>query len=86
MTRHQKKKTAIKEQEKIDKYEDLKIESQKVWSAKVVVISVIVGALGTMLKKIHHYIKQIDIPADIVSIQKIAILGIAYILLTVIGI
>ena len=52
----------------------------------MVVISVIVGALGTMLKKIHHYIKQIDIPADIVSIQKIAILGIAYILLTVIGI
>ena len=44
------------------------------------VIPVVIGALGTMLKKIHHYIKEIDILTDIVSIQKTAILGTAYIL------
>ena len=77
---------AIKEQEKIDKYQDLRIELQKVWNVKVVVIPVVIGALGTMSKKIHHYIKQIDIPADIVSIQKTAILGTAYILRRVLGI
>ena len=33
-----------------------------------------------MLKRTHQYIKQIDTPADIISIQKAAILGTAYIL------
>ena len=42
------------------------------------VIPVLKGALGTMSKKIHQHIKQIDIPADIVFIQKTAILGRAY--------
>ena len=42
------------------------------------VIPVVKGALKTMSKKIHHYIKQIEIPADTVSIQKTAILGRAY--------
>ena len=49
------------------------MESEEVWNVKVVIIPVVIGALGTMLKKIHHYIKQIDIPIGIVSIQKIAI-------------
>ena len=75
---------AIKEQEKIDKYQDLKIELQKVWNVKVVVIPVVIGALGTMLK--NHYINQIDNPVDIISIQKTAILGTAYILRRVLGI
>ena len=75
---------AIKEQEKIDKYQDLKIELQKVWNVKVVVIPVVIGALGTMLK--NYYINQIDNPVDIISIQKTAILGTAYILQRVLGI
>ena len=37
---------AIKEQEKIDKYQDLRTELQKIWNVKVVVISVVIGALG----------------------------------------
>ena len=36
----------IKEQEKIDKYQVLIIELQKVWNVKVVVIPVVIGALG----------------------------------------
>ena len=47
---------------------------------KVVDVPVVIGVLGTMSKRIHHYIKQIDILADIISIQKTAILGTAYIL------
>ena len=50
------------------------------------VIPVVIGALGTMSKRIHKYIKQIDIPADIISIQKTAILGPAYILRRLLGI
>ena len=37
------------------------------------VIPVVIGALGTMSKEIRYYIKQIDIPADIISIQKAAV-------------
>ena len=36
----------IKEQEKIDKYQVLIIELQKVWNIKEVVIPVVIGALG----------------------------------------
>ena len=71
---------------KIDKYQDLRTELQKVWNAKVVVIHVVICALATKLKKIHHYTKQTNILTDIVSIQKIAILGTAYILQRVLGI
>ena len=42
---------AIKEQEIIDKYQDLRTELQKVWNFKVAVIPVVIGALGTMSKK-----------------------------------
>ena len=68
---------AIKKQEKIDKYHDLRIELQKIWFVMGVVISGVIGALGTMSKRIHQYIKQIDILIDI-SIQKTAILETAY--------
>ena len=72
--------------EKIDKYQDLRIKSPKVWNVKVVVIPVVIGDLGTMPRKMHHYIKQIDILADIISTQKRAILGTAYILRRELGI
>ena len=49
---------AIKEQEKIDKYQNLRKKLQKVWNVKEVVIPVVIGALGTISKKIHHYIKR----------------------------
>ena len=39
------------------KYQDLRIELKKVWNVKVVVILVVIGALGTMSKKIHNCIK-----------------------------
>ena len=32
---------------------DLRIESQKVWNVKVVVIPVVIGALGTISKRMH---------------------------------
>ena len=44
------------------------------------VIPVVIDALRTILKKIYQYVNQIDIPADIISIQETAILGTVYIL------
>ena len=60
----------MKEKEKNEKYQDIRIELQKVWNVKVVVIPVVIGALRTMSKEIHHFVKQIDIPEDIISIKK----------------
>ena len=77
---------AIKEQEKTDKYQDLQKEWQKAWNVNVVVMPVVMSGLRTMSKKIHHYIKQIDISVDIVSIQKTTILRANYILRRVLGI
>ena len=50
------------------------------------VISVVTGAFRTMSKRIHQYKIKIDIPPAIISIQKTAILGIAYTLQRVLGI
>ena len=38
----------VKEQEKIDKYQDLRIEVGKLWKFKAEVVPVVVGALGTI--------------------------------------
>ena len=42
---------AIKKQKKIDKYQDFRIDLQKVWNFKVVVIPVVIGDLTTISKK-----------------------------------
>ena len=56
-------------------YQEFELEIQNVWNVKTVVIPVVIGALGTMSKRI----KQI-------SIQKTAILGTAHILRLVLDI
>ena len=56
----------MKEKEKDEKYQDIRIELQKVWNVKVVVIPVVMGGLRTMSKEIHHFVKQVDI----ISIKK----------------
>ena len=76
----------MKEWEKIDKYQDLRIELQKIWNVKVVVIPIVTGALGTISERIYQYIKQIDISVDIISIQKAANVRTPYILRRVLGI
>ena len=40
----------IKEGEKIDKYLDLARELEKLWNMKVMLISIVVGVLGTVHK------------------------------------
>ena len=41
-----------KEFEKIDKYQSLKIELEQLWKVKIMVISVVVGALGAIADRI----------------------------------
>ena len=75
-----------KEQEKIDKYQDLRRELGKPWKLKTEVVPVVVGTLGTMSPKFKFYLKKIDISIVKLCLQKTAILGIAFILRRVHGI
>ena len=55
-------KVAEKEREKVEKYQDLKRETARIWSMrKVEVIPVVVGALGTTKKCLDKRIEKIGI-------------------------
>ena len=71
----------IKEKaEKIPKYKDLTIESQRIWNVKAKVIPVIVGATGTISDSFSKYSSNIPGKQEVKERQKIAILGTAHIL------
>ena len=74
----------MEKSEKIEKYQDLKREIMKLWSLKSVeVIPVVVGALGSVSKKIGQYLEKIGIDVRIGLLQKTALLGTARILRSV---
>ena len=69
-----------KEQEKIDKYQDLQTELGKLWKLKTEVVPVVVGALATTSQNLNIYIKKIEVPIVTSCLQKTVILGTAFIL------
>ena len=70
-----------KEAEKIVKYRDLEIETQKCWNlTKIRTIPVVIGALGTVCTGFGAYLKAISPKIEDRIIQKTALLGTANIL------
>jgi len=69
-----------KEAEKILKYKDLTIETQRMWNVKTKVIPVITGATGTISKSFRKYVSNILGKYEVKELQKTAILGTAHIL------
>ena len=69
-----------REAEKILKYKDLTVEIQRMWKVKTRVISVIIGATGTISKSSRKYISNIPGNHEVKELQKTAILGTAHIL------
>ena len=70
-----------KEQEKIDKYEELSSEVKKLWEMrKVRVVPIVVGALGSISKKLQEHVKELDVEVSNALLQKTALLGTARIL------
>ena len=70
-----------KEQEKIEKYGDLKREEATMWGMKkVTVIPVVIGALGAVSKEFDKWIEKIGINLRTGHVQKTALLGTARIL------
>ena len=83
------KNIADKEVEKITKYAELKVEISRMWgysAAKVEVIPIVIGALGSIPKKLTHFLEQLDIRTDMRVLQKSALLGTAHILRKVLSV
>ena len=52
-----------KEKDKIEKYQGLGRELQKIWNVKVKIITLVAGSLGTTPKQFGNRLKQIGITA-----------------------
>ena len=76
----------MKKTETITKYQDLRLQVQKLWDVKATVIPIVTGALGTVTKVLENHLKTIGIPTVISCLQKAALLGTDFILRRVLGI
>ena len=71
---------ASKENEKVQKYQDLSRELRKLWQVKVMVVPVVVGALDTIPKVLEKHLKEIGTSVRVELLQKATLLGTARIL------
>ena len=70
-----------KEDEKVEKYQDLAREVRKMWGVRIKVIPIVVGALGTMSLKLKENLSTIGVDTSITElIQRSVLLGSARIL------
>ena len=69
-----------KKKDKIEKYQDLGRELQKIWTVKVKITPLVVGSLGAIPKQFGNRLKQIGITVGIAQVQKTVLLGMARIL------
>lgn len=74
------KNTSIKVVEKLSKYKDLEIETERMWGMKTTTIPVVIGALGIIKKGTEEYIKKIPGNIKLQELQKTTLLGTAHIL------
>lgn len=76
-----------KEREKIEKYQDLKIEIKRIWQCKeVTIVPIVIGALGTVHNNFDRWIEKLDATIEFQTLQKACLLGSARILRYVLGI
>ena len=66
-----------KEKDKIEKYQNLGRELQKIWNVKVKIIPLVVGSSGAIPKQFGKRLKQIGITAATAQVQKTVLLGTA---------
>ena len=69
-----------KEKEKIEKYQDLRLEIKKLWNVKTNVVPVVIGALGAHTGRLNEYLDQIPGKHNLPQLVKAALLGSAHIL------
>ena len=65
------------EKEKIEKYQHLRTELQKIWNMRVKIIPLVVVSLGAILNKFGNRMKETGITAEKGQVQKTVLLGMA---------
>ena len=75
----------MKENEKKEKYLDLAWELKKLWNNKVTVISVVIGALGTITEALIPGLEDLEIRGQVETIQTTSLLRSDRILRRVLG-
>ena len=65
-----------KEKEKIEKYQNLRRELQKIWNVRMKIISLVVSSVGAVPKQFGNRLKEIGVvsPAEIGQVQKTILL------------
>ena len=53
----------------------LKRELKRLWNEKVVLVPIIIGALETVSKRFHLYLKKAGLDGSILPLQKACLLG-----------
>jgi hypothetical protein len=71
-----------KEEEKVLKYQDLRIEVKRLWKKKAVkVVPIVVGALGSVPQGLKKNLLALDLKGcECRTLQKVALLGTARVL------
>ena len=69
-----------KEKEKIEKYQDLRTELQKIWNVSMKIIPLVVDSLGALPKQFDNRFKEIGVTAEIGQLLKTILLGMPRIL------
>ena len=70
----------LKEWEKKDKYLDLARELKKLWNMKITIVPLVIGALGTITKRLLKGLEDLEVGGRVETIQMTALLGTARIL------
>ena len=66
-----------KEFEKINNYSELRVEIARVWIMETEVVPVVIGALGSIPKNLHHHLESLGIIVHVSTLQKSVLLGTA---------
>lgn len=69
-----------KEREKVGKYQDLRLEIQRLWNTKARVVPVVIGALGAVSNNLDGHLGEIPGEHGALPLTKTALLGSAHIL------
>ena len=70
-----------KELEKISKYQDLKIEIERLWEKQATVVPIVIGSLGTIPRDLREHLRMIGLESISPNqLQKTVLLGTAHIL------
>ena len=75
------KRIGEKENEKVEKYQDLKREIARMWNTRTVqVVPIVVGSLGSVTKNLDKWLGKLNVKISISLLQKTTLLGTARIL------